>query len=224
MKLRLPLEAVAVGVEFRRWISVGAALAAVTFVTTACDGAGTGSAAESAGHAAPAAASSTGAPPSSPRASATPSPAPPVITSRIARSRQAIPFSTRTIESSSLDKGIVRVLQAGRPGVRVRVYRLSLRDGVIRGRQLVRTVVARKPVPRIKVVGTRVDPPKPPPAPEPPAGCDSNYSGGCVPIASDVDCGGGSGNGPAYVYGVVRVVGADIYDLDRDGDGYGCDD
>ncbi|MCK0173502.1 MULTISPECIES: hypothetical protein [Mycobacteriaceae] len=53
--------------------------------------------------------------------------------------------------------------------------------------------------------------------------CDPNYSGPCVPIASDVDCAGGSGNGPAYVSGPVTVVGNDIYDLDRDGDGTGCD-
>ena len=52
--------------------------------------------------------------------------------------------------------------------------------------------------------------------------CDSNYSGACVPIASDVDCAGGSGNGPAYVAGPVSVVGNDIYGLDRDGDGVGC--
>ena len=53
--------------------------------------------------------------------------------------------------------------------------------------------------------------------------CDPNYTGACVPIASDVDCAGGSGNGPAYVVGPVRVVGKDIYGLDRDGDGIGCD-
>lgn len=53
--------------------------------------------------------------------------------------------------------------------------------------------------------------------------CDPNYSGGCVPIASDVDCGGGSGNGPAYFWGTAKVVGIDIYDLDRDGDGIACD-
>ncbi|NDV01819.1 hypothetical protein GZA08_12675 [Pseudoroseicyclus sp. CLL3-39] len=53
--------------------------------------------------------------------------------------------------------------------------------------------------------------------------CDPNYSGACVPIASNVDCAGGSGNGPAYVQGPVRVVGRDIYELDRDGDGIGCD-
>ncbi|MHA0288725.1 hypothetical protein ACXYX3_20030 [Mycobacterium sp. C3-094] len=55
------------------------------------------------------------------------------------------------------------------------------------------------------------------------ADCDSNYSGACVPIASDVDCAGGSGNGPAYVQGPVTVVGTDIYDLDRDGNGIGCE-
>lgn len=53
--------------------------------------------------------------------------------------------------------------------------------------------------------------------------CDPNYEGACVPVASDVDCAGGSGNGPAYVQGPVYVVGQDIYDLDRDGDGVGCE-
>ena len=55
------------------------------------------------------------------------------------------------------------------------------------------------------------------------SGCDPNYSGACVPIASDVDCLGGSGNGPAYVQGPVTVIGTDIYGLDRDGDGIGCE-
>jgi hypothetical protein len=44
-----------------------------------------------------------------------------------------------------------------------------------------------------------------------------------VPITSDVDCAGGSGNGPAYT-GRVTVIGPDEYDLDRDGDGIGCED
>lgn len=54
-------------------------------------------------------------------------------------------------------------------------------------------------------------------------GCDPNYADACVPIASDVDCAGGSGNGPEYVQGPLRVVGTDIYGLDRDGDGIACD-
>ena len=54
-------------------------------------------------------------------------------------------------------------------------------------------------------------------------GCDPNYTGACVPIASDVDCANGSGNGPAYVQGPVYVVGSDIYKLDRDHDGVACE-
>lgn len=54
------------------------------------------------------------------------------------------------------------------------------------------------------------------------AECDPNYSG-CVPIASDVDCAGGTGNGPAYVKGPVKVIGKDIYGLDRNGNGIGCE-
>ena len=53
--------------------------------------------------------------------------------------------------------------------------------------------------------------------------CDPNYAGACVPIASDVDCAGGTGNGPAYVRGPVQVIGQDIYRLDADHDGIGCE-
>ncbi|BBZ08780.1 hypothetical protein MDOR_29490 [Mycolicibacterium doricum] len=62
------------------------------------------------------------------------------------------------------------------------------------------------------------------PLPQQPASsCDSNYSGVCVPIDSDVDCAGGSGNGPSYVSGPVTVVATDVYGLDRDGNGTGCE-
>ena len=60
---------------------------------------------------------------------------------------------------------------------------------------------------------------KPPP---PPSNCTSGYSP-CLTPASDYDCANGSGDGPKYVTGTVRVTGSDPYDLDRDGDGYGCD-
>ena len=74
------------------------------------------------------------------------------------------------------------------------------------------TIVTKAPVTKLIAVGTK-----------PASTCDPNYSGACVPIASDVDCAGGSGNGPAYVQGPVKVIGTDIYDLDRDGDGWGCE-
>ncbi len=60
-----------------------------------------------------------------------------------------------------------------------------------------------------------------------PAGgsCHSSYRGACIPAnASDVDCPGGSGDGPAYAPSRgFQVVGPDVYDLDRDSDGIGCE-
>jgi hypothetical protein len=54
--------------------------------------------------------------------------------------------------------------------------------------------------------------------------CDPHYdASACVPIDSDVDCAGGRGNGPSYVQGPVAVIGRDVYGLDRDGDGVGCE-
>ncbi len=53
--------------------------------------------------------------------------------------------------------------------------------------------------------------------------CHSSYKLKCLdPYASDYDCIGGSGNGPKYT-GKVRVVGPDVFRLDADGDGWGCD-
>jgi len=63
----------------------------------------------------------------------------------------------------------------------------------------------------------------PAPPPTTGGGCNPNYTP-CVPNDPvDVDCAGGSGDGPSYVRGPVRVTGTDVYDLDRDGDGTGCD-
>jgi hypothetical protein len=55
-------------------------------------------------------------------------------------------------------------------------------------------------------------------------GCHPSYVGVCIaPGNSDVDCAGGSGNGPRYARGPFRVVGFDQYRLDRDRDGIGCE-
>jgi hypothetical protein len=89
-------------------------------------------------------------------------------------------------------------------------------------------IVEKKPAPEfipkpepVPVLPSRVIPKSAPVTAPPASNCDPNYTG-CVPIASDVDCAGGSGNGPAYVRGPVRVIGSDIYGLDRDGDGVAC--
>ncbi|MFA5134995.1 MAG: hypothetical protein WC505_04395 [Patescibacteria group bacterium] len=52
--------------------------------------------------------------------------------------------------------------------------------------------------------------------------CHPSYSGCLKTDASDYDCAGGSGNGPYYT-GKVRVTGPDVFDLDRDNDGWGCE-
>jgi hypothetical protein len=54
--------------------------------------------------------------------------------------------------------------------------------------------------------------------------CEPNYSGVCLdPNAGDYDCAGGGGDGPEYVEGPIRVVGADRFHLDYDGDGIACE-
>ena len=53
--------------------------------------------------------------------------------------------------------------------------------------------------------------------------CHSSYKGKCLKVnAGDYDCAGGSGNGPNYT-GRVRVVGPDVFRLDADRDGIGCE-
>ncbi|MEV6279987.1 hypothetical protein [Nocardia sp. NPDC051832] len=51
--------------------------------------------------------------------------------------------------------------------------------------------------------------------------CHSSYDP-CVPVTSDVDCANGNGDGPAYT-GPVRVIGPDVYNLDDNGNGVGCE-
>ena len=62
-------------------------------------------------------------------------------------------------------------------------------------------------------------------APAAGGGCHPSYSGACVPAGvSDVDCAGGSGDGPAYVSTKrFSVVGPDVYRLDSDNDGVACE-
>lgn len=57
---------------------------------------------------------------------------------------------------------------------------------------------------------------------KPESRCHASYSGCLKPNSGDYDCQGGSGNGPNYT-GPVQVIGPDVFDLDRDNDGRGCD-
>jgi resuscitation-promoting factor RpfB len=136
----------------------------------------------------------------------------PVVEKSTVTERRAIPFGARRVRDATLAEGTTTVRTRGRTGIKTLVYEVTETDGVRTAKKLLRQTVTRRPVTRVVAVGTKQA-----------RQCDPNYSGACVPVASDVDCAGGSGNGPAYVQGPVRVVGDDIYDLDRDGDGTACD-
>jgi len=149
-----------------------------------------------------------------PAAGETSAAAEPVVTKKTVTVTKSIGFSTRTVKDPDLAKGRTEVRTKGVAGVRTLSYEVTLTDGKETKRTLLENVVTRKPVTKVVAVGTKA---------VGGGNCDPNYSGACVPIASDVDCAGGSGNGPAYVEGPVTVIGDDIYDLDRDGDGIACD-
>lgn len=125
---------------------------------------------------------------------------------------QRIPFAKKTINDPSLAKGTKRVKTRGADGIRTLTYEVTVVNGVQTSKRLVHSEVTKQPVAQVTLVGTRQS-----------SRCDPNYTGACVPIASDVDCAGGSGDGPKYVTGPVKVVGKDIYRLDNDGDGIGCE-
>jgi hypothetical protein len=130
---------------------------------------------------------------------------------------KTIPFKKKTVTDGSLPKGEKTIRTAGVNGTRKLTYEVTYVNGVQTAKTLVRQEVSKQPRTQVTAVGTKVE------EESGSSGCDPNYSG-CVPIASDVDCSGGTGNGPAYVQGPVTVIGRDIYGLDRDGDGIGCED
>jgi hypothetical protein len=83
----------------------------------------------------------------------------------------------------------------------------------------------------ITLVVAKAPPPPPPTAPPAPPpttpsrDCHPSYPDVCLrPDASDYDCEGGTGNGPYYVSGPLRVLPPDPFELDgNDNDGWGCE-
>jgi hypothetical protein len=132
---------------------------------------------------------------------------------------EVIAFQEETRDDASLTKGQTKVSQEGVNGERTITYEVTSLNDKEMSRKEVKNEVTRAPVNKVTLNGAYVAPV----AQKQSSSCDPNYSGACVPIASDVDCASGSGNGPAYVTGPVYVIGTDIYGLDRDGDGVGCE-
>jgi hypothetical protein len=159
-----------------------------------------------------------------PKPTATPTPSP-VASQAEVQEASVIPYGAVTVDDSNIDVGASAVSVGGGNGEKVVTYLVQYIDGVEVSRSVAHEEVTVQPVDEVTSIGTRVPPPvavEPEPAPEN-SGCDSNYADACVSISEDVDCAGGSGNGPAYVDGPVRIIGNDIYDLDNDGDGIACD-
>lgn len=160
-----------------------------------------------------------------PAAAATRTPSPtrtPVTTTRQDVMTEPVAFEKVTVEDAAQPSGQTQVTTTGQNGTRTLTYVVTLVDGKETARELTSDVVTVAPIAEVTTIGTYVAPPPAPAVPDT-SGCDPNYADACVPIASDVDCAGGGGNGPAYFDGVARVVGSDIYQLDRDGDGYACE-
>ena len=151
-------------------------------------------------------------------------PAAPKVTTSTVTETEDIPFASTTAQDSALNKGATKVTTPGVNGIKTRTFQVTYTNNVQTDKKLLSETTTKQPVTQVTSVGTKVAvaAPAPAPAPAPSPSCDPNYTGACVPIASDVDCAGGGGNGPAYVQGPVRVVGTDVYGLDRDGDGIGC--
>lgn len=153
-----------------------------------------------------------------------PSPSPKPTTFEDVEESTPVPFELSTIDDPNIDAGQTAITTAGVDGTKVTTYRVTYVDGKEVSRELVGEVVTIAPVNQVTSNGTRQPAPAAPvPFAQPAGDCHPSYSGVCVPITSDVDCAGGSGNGPAYVRGPLQVIGPDVYDLDRDGDGIACD-
>jgi resuscitation-promoting factor RpfB len=145
----------------------------------------------------------------------------PIITKETLTESAEIPFDSTNVNDPTRTAGTSAITIPGVIGIKTLTYEITKTDGVATDKKLIKEEIAKTPVAQVTSVGTKVA--KATPKPTASSSCDPNYSGACVPITSDVDCAGGSGNGPAYVSGPVKVIGVDIYDLDRDGNGYGCE-
>jgi hypothetical protein len=161
---------------------------------------------------------------------------PPVTTTTIPPTTTTAPPATTTIAAVEVPELVGMRLTGAKAaladlGLRARVsYRTTSRypAGTVIS-QSRRTGAGVLPGSRVTMVVAKAPPPPPTTAPPPPTttparNCDPSYPDVCLdPDALDYDCAGGSGDGPRYVRGPIRVRPPDPFDLDREGDGWGCE-
>jgi hypothetical protein len=123
----------------------------------------------------------------------------------------AIPYESQEIQDGSLASGTRVVVTEGVNGEKTITQDVEYTDGKETKRTTLPEQTTKPSIAKVTKVGTYVAPA--PPAPK----CDTNYSGGCVPIVSyDLDC-------PDIGFRVY-VVGNDKHGFDgRDNDGIGCE-
>ena len=73
---------------------------------------------------------------------------------------EEVAFEKQTVENAELAKGTVNVLQEGKAGRRQDVYRLTLEDGVVIKKELIRSEVLENPQTEIIGIGTLVQKPQ----------------------------------------------------------------
>lgn len=133
---------------------------------------------------------------------------------RVAGGRVVVSVRLRSRDRDACSGRVVAQRFRGTVGVATRDDSLT----IVRFR--IRKTAGRTP----RLSKSQCPPPSPPPAPVSPPPPDCQGYSPCIAPGADVDCAGGSGNGPRYVDGPVSVGGSDPYDLDSDGDGVGCED
>ena len=80
----------------------------------------------------------------------------PTITTEEIHQVEEVAFEKQTVENAALAKGTTRLLQKGQPGKRQDVYRLTLEDGVIIKKELVRSEILEEAQAEIVEIGTLV--------------------------------------------------------------------
>lgn len=113
---------------------------------------------------------------------------------------QPVPFGQQQVVDNALFRGVTKSKSAGVEGVKTLTYQVSQNEGQPEVKQLTKEEVTTPPVDEIIGYG-----------PE----CSPHYSS-CVPnVSYDINC-------ADIGYKTVRVIDSDVYHLDGDHDGYGC--
>ena len=100
-----------------------------------------------------------------------------------------VPFEKVTVNDATLATGTMAIRTPGVVGKKTFLYEITTTDGLETDKKLISETVTTAPITEVTAKGTKVATPKPA------SSCSPHYSG-CVPIASDVDCGVGVETAP----------------------------